>query len=558
MTTAGCNGIRGQQTNPIPHTGADTFHWIQLLRDALLLFPVTNLSIVCVSFLVGSSISPFHPTLSIPLCLFLAHRWQSKKAHRTFLVASFLFVLLFAAAVLVSVLMVDAGHDSRSYHGPAVIALSDGWNPLHERHVCRWDEAHCTPTNKLIDHYPKGQWYIAAGLYSFSGNIEAGKSLNLLMLILCFIVSYELVVKVLQGRRVVSLISAIAMTANPVAVAQLFSGYLDGLLASVFTIYAILLIDYLIYSQKKRLYQAALILPYLINIKFTGLVYSAVFTSLFVLVFVLWRRKFPHLLVLNTLIATAFSVAAIGVNPYVINLLEKKNLFFPAYQPGVNVDIIRNQASSDFMKRNRFEKFVIANFSVSDENDHQIPVPVMPFTRFESSPKVDQRFSGFGSLFSGILIIAILQSLWPREKIYTVLVLTVIATVFSTSACWWARLAPQTWLAVCLIELGAVAAAKNAWGRKLAQAMMVVMILNSSLVLARVAYRQGQNSARFYKHIGIVRMEGRAVQIVENRYGLFGFYNRRKVIDSLGEDARIVGGCESERRNRIFRICKPE
>jgi hypothetical protein len=348
-----------------------------------------------------------------------------------------------------------------------------------------------------------------------------------------------------------------AIAANPVALAQVSCGYVDGLLASSMTVYAILVIDFLLFSNEKGLIRGCLLLPYLVNIKFTGLVYPAVFTAVLCLAWIVMRSTRSRSLVLASTLSFAASVFVFGFNPYVTNFEAKRNPFFPAYQPGTNKDILSKQAATSFLERNRFEKFVIANFSMSRKVDETFePVFAFPLTVWNSTPLVDARFSGFGPLFSTVLMIIVLQLFLPGSIRLRMFAAVIMITVFATTGGWWARLAPQTWLAVCLLEISGVADRKNQRSGILAHGVMAVLVVNSVIVLCSVGYRQKALSTRFFEHLQIVRAKGCAVQVVDNRYGLFEFYNRRKVIDALDGRAEILDDCASDRRNRIFRICK--
>jgi hypothetical protein len=542
-----------------PSAFAATPGSVQLLRDLLLLLPVVNLAIVLSSLVLGGSVSALHTVLSIGIAGVLASRWQNEKSIRSILVGGFLFALSCSMAVRAAIFMVDMEYDSRSYHGPAVIALADGWNPLRQPHVCAWSPEHCPPTHVLIDHYPKAQWYLSAGIYRLVGNIDAGKSMNVLLVILAFIVSYEFAIQVLKGRRGASLLAAAVIAANPVALAQMFCGYVDGLLASSFTVYAVLLADSLFFRDRGKLVRAALIVPYLVNLKFTGLVFALTFTVGIVLLFVLTRRTFPRSLVVISGLSLLVSVGLFGFNPYITNALEKGNPFFPAHQPRTGVDVLDNQAEIGFLKRNRFEKFAIAQFSVPEPHeDTYRPVLAAPLVRWDVAPTVDLRFSGFGPVFSAVLIVALLQLLVAGDTKLRILGLLVLVTVFSTDAGWWARLAPQTWLAVCLLQLAVAARPTAGPGRRIAWAVMVLMLCNAALVATRVSLLQGHRSIKFAAHLDIARSEAREVQITDNHLGLFEFYNRRKVLDCLGEYARIVTSCDPARRNRIFQLCRSE
>ncbi|MDP8217117.1 MAG: hypothetical protein P9M03_00115 [Candidatus Theseobacter exili] len=385
-------------------------------------------------------------------------------------------------------------------------------------------------------------------------NIETGKCLNVLMLFLSFTTSLSFIYKLFNGKRFASFVAAIAIAFNPISAVQIFSGFVDGLLASTFTVYAILLTDYFLFNQKKSLYQAILILPFLINLKFTGLVYSVIFTTLLIAFYILYKKNIPKKLILLTIISGLFSLAVIGFNPYVSNVVEKKNPFYPVYQPR-SPNIISKMACPDFISKNRFCKFIISTFSVHDKSEYMKPVLSMPFSTLEPAPGIEARFAGFGPLFSGVFIIALLQLFLLRDGVFCILVLIIAATIFSTSACWWARLAPQTWLVVGLIELGIYYRLRKSWLKCFVLAVLVTMIANTSLVFTKIVLKQTRMTKQFHKDIDIVKRENFSIEINDNAKNHFKFYNKRKVIDTAGENITIVKNCKIKSKNQIFNIC---
>jgi hypothetical protein len=269
------------------------------------------------------------------------------------------------------------------------------------------------------------------------------------------------------------------------------------------------------------------------------------------------RRRSWKPLVAGFAAVALFSISTIGFNPYVTNLLEKQNPFFPAYQPVSDRDVLANQATSKFLARNRIEKFLIANFAVSEKSGETFaPNFVIPLTKWRLEPAVDARFSGFGDAFSAILLLAVLQIFLPGQRSFKFFALMIMLTVFSTPAAWWARLAPQTWLAVGLVAAGGLVTTTNLVSKRLASVMFLLLILNSGWLFLGVIHRQVRWSRTYFRHLDVTQRTDSAVKTVDNRYGLFSFYNRRKIIDAFGERVRILDECQADKRNRIFGICR--
>jgi hypothetical protein len=528
---------------------------LSLARDFLITFPAVNIFIVSLSYAVGIPITSAHILLSLLPCLVMAIYWNYRPTPRTIVIAVFLLAVLFFTAIFLSIMLIDIYGDSRSYHGPAVIALSDGWNPYYDWQVCSWDDDYCIRTSKFIDHYPKAQWYISAEFYSLFGNLDVGKCMNLLMLVLCSLVAYEIARSLLPDRRVLSLMVAMGVAANPVAVAQLFSGTVDGILSSTLSIFILLLIGYFSSREKKYIHQAMLIMIFNVNLKFTGLIYATFFTMLIVLIILWFQKAFPRYLVFCALSTLFVSVLIGGFNPYLTNLILERNPFAEAVNIESGSSVLDRQADPEFTERNRVEKFIISTFSVGKKSDPKTPEFAFPLSRWKLNRGIAVRFSGFGPLFSAIFIVAIFQAARLRDGPSIALIFCVLLTAFSTSAGWWPRLAPQTWLVVCLVQLFVLVSSKGAVNQSVAYTVLAAMILNSGLVFAGVFSHQQRSSARFYRDLRVARARGLPVVVTDNRFGLLGFYNRRKLVDSLESEQQVVVRCVPRRENRIFGIC---
>jgi len=299
-----------------------------------------------------------------------------------------------------------------------------------------------------------------------------------------------------------------------------------------------------------------LMIVFLVNLKFTGLIYVILFTILVVTIAAWSQRIIPKYLIFTSFITLALSVFIIGFNPYVTNIVLEKNPFAQAIDIESDSSVLDRQADSVFIKKTRFEKFFISTFSVGKKANPKKPEFAIPLSRWKLNRGIAVRFSGFGPLFSAIFIIAIFQAARLRDAPSVFLVLCVLVTVFSTSAGWWPRLAPQTWLVVCLVQLFVLASVTGATDRRVTSTILAAMILNSALVFAGVFTYQQKASAKYFRDIRDATSGGLPVVVTDNRFGLHGLYNRRKLVDSLGNDDLIVESCDTTRRNRIFGICE--
>lgn len=450
----------------------------EALLDLMVLFPTVFLLIIGASQLSGLGIARWHLPAAMVLTMAAIFTLNRDNPKRATVRVCLIFLAIVTLSVLLAVLFIDDWYDSRTYHGPAALALAGGWSPYLDWSVCAHREEFCFSSQVYLDHYAKAAWYLSAGLYAFTGALDVLKGFNLYLLCLAFIAAYHVIASISALDRKTAGLLAICIAANPVALAQVTSNYIDGLFASYLTIYLLQLLDFAHRADRRALYRALIILPVILNIKLTAVAYVPVLTAAFLVLYI-WRhheRWLRPALALGTV--GALSIVAVGFNPYVTNLLTRGEPFWPAYSFKSEVSAISRQADPEFMAKNRFSKLAISIFSVEDDGPGRRPAFVLPFTRISPESGVDKRFNGFGPLFSGILLLALLQQglLW-RQWFWTAAVLSIAASVFITSGGWWARLAPQLWLAVALLQLGAFQAQQ---GNVVAHLTRVVTILNGS------------------------------------------------------------------------------
>ncbi len=526
------------------------------LRDALLLWFPLNLLLCTACLWLGVSLSVWLLPVSCVLALAGAACLQpAGRRWPALMMAALLWAMLLWLAAQLDMWMVDQNWDSRAYHGPAIIALRDGWNPLQITHTCDWRQDYCGLYFMIgVDHYPKAAWLSGAQFYALFRDLDAAKVPHFLALVLTALVAWDCLVRWLPGQRWLAVLGALVIAGNPVSLAQLFSGYIDGQLASALTCLILSLMDVVLTGNRAALWRAAAVLPWLANLKLTGLVYGCAFIGLFALLVALrCRQVLPRFLAWQA--AAVLLAVVLGFNPYFSNWQDHGNPFYPAYQPGTTV--IDQQAVGWFMAKNRVEQFLIATFSVQDGMNWGVPKLVWPFAHPVYTPMVEARFGAFGPLFSGSLIAALVMLPLLRRSGFGWLAVAVMLSVFLTAAGWWARLAPQAWLAVALVPLGICRLHRAGWRREAGVALLALLLLNNLLVMRSVYYAQGRAAATFHRQLAEAVTAQAALRAVSQwEGGEFGIYNHRKLTDSLQMPGRLQPDCEAVDGNRIFLRCR--
>ncbi|GBR74724.1 hypothetical protein NO1_1851, partial [Candidatus Termititenax aidoneus] len=144
--------------------------------------------------------------------------------------------LLIIASLLVSSLIYDSFFDGNAYHQEAVVRLRDGWNPYYK----------AVPDASAHNHvvnFPKFTWVYASVISDIFGNIELGKSYNIIFLLAAFFYTLAFTQK-FQSNKLVSLGLALLFVLNPFTLALLFSYYVDGLIALLVLISLLALINF--------------------------------------------------------------------------------------------------------------------------------------------------------------------------------------------------------------------------------------------------------------------------------------------------------------------------
>lgn len=392
----------------------------------------------------------------------------------------------------------DVSWDGNTAHQVAVVELARGWNPVQEPHV---DVARVAQWAAL-EHFPKGAWIRGAALYRLTGTLEQSKVSGLLLLLAAFSAWTALLVSVARERRRAAVVFALAMAANPVALAQAFTFMVDGQLASLFSLclaFAGLL--YTRYARWPVTAGLAASLLMLSTVKFTGLVYVvAVVLALAVAATVVrptQRRPAIAMWVVGAMLA---AVCLVGYNPYTVNLLQGRSIFYPLVGAGAG-DIMSNNVPGDFLGANRFERLFRSIFSEAAHQKGSSARAVttrlkVPFTvrASEIRPYLapETRIAGFGPLFGGILLLALVgvvlllvRRATRRDRVVHGILFAaalVVSTVLVNPEGWWARYAPQMWLVPVLVAVALALRADVSWVRLLGLTMCGLLLANTAFV----------------------------------------------------------------------------
>lgn len=368
------------------------------------------------------------------------------------------FTLCLAVSLVLSVNLYDLSWDGQAYHQYTMLQLYEGWNPVYQS----------DRIDNFILPYPCFSELASAVSFAFFKNSEIGKHINMMAALSSFFLMAGLLFR--RSGPVRALFTSAVIAFNPVVLCQMFTYYVDGLLASVLSMLVFILWR-IFQGTGNRLhnalyYSSAVVLA--CNTKFTGLVYSLIMAAAFMcLKWITGRITFrePQALIkdiLRVLFPFFLALVVFGYYPYVTNIIHHHNLFYPL--AGKNaVDVlsgnIPRDEHGDFKKSNRVLQFIACSLARPQNAAGDKPAD-LSFNRdfgirtFSVFSAPDVRINGFGTWFPLILVLfAVLmvvnyRFLWKNRRILVLLFVFSMVGIFVNPAAWWARYVPQVWILI--------------------------------------------------------------------------------------------------------------
>jgi hypothetical protein len=304
------------------------------------------------------------PTAFVGSCLVTGWGARSyfRRPFRMTLVVAALLALLVAASAWISLAFYDVSFDGQAYHQEGVYQLAHGWNPLFTRYISPIS----TDQDVKLIHFTKGPWIIAAAMYRLTGRIESGKFANILLVAAAFCMALA----VFAGSRKTKLsagpvVMAVLVAANPVALCQLFTFYVDGQMASLLACLAALcflsVADSNLWVNLLLLEAAVLI----IQVKFTGLVYVTILLAGFIALLA-WRKRPLRKPIYTAVLTLELGTLVFGMNPYVFNFFENGHPFYPFFGRGdFPIITMTKTTPPEFLETNRVRNLAASIFSRS-------------------------------------------------------------------------------------------------------------------------------------------------------------------------------------------------
>lgn len=389
--------------------------------------------------------------------------------------ATLIVVGAFAIALLVTQGFFDRSHDGRTYHQEMVLALSQGWNPFdgYEERAAHgiW-----------VQHYPKAFEVAAAAHSQFFGALESAKAIHVLPLGAGLALSLSLLLRLGLTSSAAGFIAALAAL-NPVWVVQLLTFYVDGdfaqlVLVGIVSVLAIVLLG------SSPLWSATLgmSLVLLPGLKFTGLFFAGLL-GLGLLTALIsrgrrgdaWRMGLQQGLVV-------IAALVVWAHPYVHNLIDAGNPLHPLMGAD-RIDIITHNTPLNLRGASQPVQLLYGVFGKPGNplsTEAALTVPLAAIAQSGDPYRdADTRIAGLGPLFGGTLLISAgvlglmaLRRLGPWQGAGVAWAAVLVSVAVHPEG-WWARYAPQLWLAPLIVAVTAHLARKAVAGGLIAGLLLV-------------------------------------------------------------------------------------
>ncbi len=482
-----------------------------LLRVGIFLINIIFFTLVVATclFVIKVPVTSLHIFGAFLISVAVDYFFLGKSIKKTLLV-SVLGAVILCVSVMMCMHIYDWSYDGNGYHKCITGFLKSGWNPLYETFY-EFGADHFPFASDLVatwyDAYPKGSELWAACVNAACGDIEGGKSFNLISILGVFLVCAELLGQTGKLTHTQSFLCALFCVLNPVSLIQCFTYYNDGFLwRMVFLCFAALL--YLTFYETGPY---ARLCVYLIfssiaigfNIKFSGVLFFAILCFTF---FIFWcagrikrdgftasTKKF----ILNRFcmfaVSVIFATAGIGSTSYVVNTIRYRNPVYTLIGEG-KTDLIEGQMPPALQPMSNLKRFIASFFSQTNNSFTLEQVEwKWPFLfdadEFTAVQGYDTRLAGWGFLFSGICLLSAacicfgLYKYWnkyPKAVKLTVVLLFIYAfSIIAVPGMSWARHNQ----AICYIPVAALIycfcnSKKSVKSAYLAGGMVTLLLIN--------------------------------------------------------------------------------
>ncbi len=520
----------------------------------LLAMPMLALFLQCGLFLFGKTCSPFPIWFGFLFSCFFALlvHWKC--------MVKFLG-LVFLALLFTAYTFSYNGIDARLYHIPMQILLKEGWNPVFDSTIQKFD-AIADPSTLFIYHtlfLPRTVALCGALVAQATGLWCASSFLGYLLLFVLFRTSFHFAEKMWICKKESCLFFAIA-----ISFCTQFPTLLDGL--NDFHVYASLMItvfSLVLYWQHHETHDYVLAIMATVicsTIKITGLLNCMLFWCLF------WLCSWKHKETYWGLFATAFLIAWIGMSPFLTSWIQYGGPFYPlmSFDPKIaTVDITNDFFSNvDGEQMGYIARFIYA--WISPELATRACALFYHNADFQPdfNLQVTRGVGGFGIFLNYLFCFSLFLLLLAKKDAVSFICLFLLATLFLYPLKYigYERYFPQVWaiMPLCFYQF---CFSPPAWIEKRGKlklaarcSLLLIMflpVLSTCIFISAYQIRNMIMESRRQTLLESYRKEGITFDIPKNSRETFAISSRlscEKIKSSISQQTLNLRDLKSSRR----------
>lgn len=325
-----------------------------------------------------------------------------------------------ALCVFLMTFFYDTSFDGQWYHSAVILLQQQGWNPFYDPIITAETEPFGGDTHIWISHYAKGMETIESGIVVLTGNLESGKSLNIMLVLAMGGYVYCFLNHILPLRKKwLHIVITLLFVLNPVVINQMFTHYIDFACYVFVVIGCILLYDIIILKNQRSMMTLLLTCFFVPTIKMNIVFWVIIDMLLFMFIICVRNRQFYRGWQ-KMAVAVLLGFLVGGFNPYVTNIYLKGNVLYPL--DGSAREVVEKNSMPDMMwGKNRFYQanysLVVNPYNHDAQRHGETNVFSISKEDVMDSAVYDVRLGGFGIFFfEAILFLLILFFSLPKSS----------------------------------------------------------------------------------------------------------------------------------------------
>ena len=152
-----------------------------IITTFLLTFVFLSISLTSALFLIGVNITNFHFWVFLLFSSFITYIIISNKSDKfqrnKIIINIMLSICILFFTIMIANVFYDNTWDGNTYHKEMIGLMKNGMNPVYNSES----------GDIWVQHYARAVETFSAVIYSFTGNIESGKALNFIFILILFL-----------------------------------------------------------------------------------------------------------------------------------------------------------------------------------------------------------------------------------------------------------------------------------------------------------------------------------------------------------------------------------